>query len=319
VEGSDGNVYAAGTDRTMRIFCQAVVYRYDGFTVSEEFRAPYDNSRFYDIESAAGTLWVTGWKLDNNEFEPCLFRMDGEEWTEVAVPASVNTYVFEAVFPVSSDFCWLANDEVVYTYDNGEWTEVLPRGLKGKDFELAVTGNGRAFAFEAGPGRAEDTVYVSDDRGASWTAEPLDLQTEMYYAYGSLCYTAAAGEGLFITMPLISGLSEETEGPQYLGVIVRDEAPPGKGKYETSYVGDLGWLVIPDTWGMAFRDPSDGYVVGYELSLALESGQWYPEDLPDPGALHFRDVVAGRDGFWGLADWRPDNFHVAGTYLYHAD
>jgi hypothetical protein len=70
---------------------------------------------------------------------------------------------------------------------------------------------------------------------------------------------------------------------------------------------------------MFFRDPNDGYVVGYDLSLALENGNWHPEDVTDAQHLHFKDVTVGRDGYWALVAKEAPGGELVANYLYHAD
>lgn len=317
--GNDGGVYAAGYDPRIPIFHQAVVYRYDGFSATEEFRSPYKYTRFKDIASAAGTLWVTGWALDNTGIWPCLFKRDGGEWTEVAVPSSVYEHEFSAIFPVSCDSCWLVGDNDVYTYNAGEWTKVAPREPRYQLLDLTVCRNGRAFLYAIDYKSNERTVYVSDDHGATWAAERVDLQTEMYSVVGNLYSTAAAGEGWYLTTFLKNEQVGETGASLFIGVVARDDAPPGKGEYGISYIGPLVTVVAPDTWSMVFRNSNTGYLVGYDFSLALENGIWHPEDITDAQHLHFKDITLGHDGYWALVAKEAPGGQLVANYLYRAD
>ncbi len=228
-EGPGGDVYVAAQDTTITEYPRAVIYRYDGSAVRDEFRAPYDNAAFSDLNSAGGVLWAVGKKFENYEYTPCFFKCEGGNWAEVPVPESVDASEFVAIYPLSAEFCWLETERGVYAYDAGRWTKVFARDRRVAAFEFAVTDAGRAFACVAGLKATDRTIYVSDDGGATWAAEPLDLGTKMYDFYGSACSLAPAGEGLFLTGRFISTQLEKKEAPVFLGVGARDHAPPGRG------------------------------------------------------------------------------------------
>jgi len=319
-EGPGGDVYAVGQDTAVPEYPRAVVYRYDGSALREDFRAPYDRAAFRDIKAAGAVLWAAGYKTEQSETKACLYRCDGGRWTEVPVPASVDGRGFTHVFPLPSGSCWLETSGGVYTYGGGAWKRVFTRGPQMAAFELAVAANGRAFVYVTSFDGADHKVYVSDDRGGTWAAEPIKLDTEMYEIRGYYLYPAAAGESLFLVGYLIGTQLEKKEAPVFLGVIARDDAPPGEGTYEISYVGSLGWGGGWGGWRSAFRTADEGYVVGYEASLARERGEWYPEDTAwHDGFTEFAAVTAGRDAYWAVVRKRDYGGYVTATYLYRTE
>lgn len=73
-------------------------------------------------------------------------------------------------------------------------------------------------------------------------------------------------------------------------------------------------------WRSAFHSADEGYVVGYELSLAREGAKWHPEDtLWHTGYVDFLAVTAGRDTYWALVEEREYGGSVRGVYLYRIE
>lgn len=318
-EGPGGDVYVIASDVTIPDYPRALVYRYDGSSLEEVFRGPYDNAYFEDLAFGGGALWVCGKKYVGYGYEPYLVKFEARTWSEIEVPPTVDADELTSVFPASRDFCWLETARAVYVYDGGRWAERFRTVSGPYNLKLAVAETGRAFVCVTRLQPAERTVYVSDDAGATWAAEPMDLGTGLFDFCGYPYAVEAAGAGLFISTLLYSETLEQKKSPVYMAVIGRDGANPGQGSYDISYLvpssGGYGYYVRD----MAFRDGDNGYVVGYGMSIAREGGAWYPEEVWHTGYIYFIALAAGRSTYWAALVQRRYYRGDGNYYLYRVE
>ena len=318
-EGPDGDVYVVASDVTIPDYPRAVVYRYNRSGLEEVFRGPYDNAYFDDLAFGGGALWVCGKKYVGYGYEPYLVRSEAAKWAEIDVPSSVDVTELTAVFPVSRNFCWLETPRAVHVYDDGRWAEVFRADAFPCNLKLAVAETGRAFVCVTSLKPAKRTIYVSDDAGATWAAETMDLGTDLYDFYDYPSSVQAAGAGLFISTLLRSESLEKKKAPVYVAVVGRDGANPGQGSYDISYLALSSWGYGYYVQDMAFRDEDNGYVVGYKTSIAREGGTWYPEDVWHAGYTYFTAVAAGRATYWATIEKRGYGGHDREYYLYRVE
>jgi hypothetical protein len=299
-EADDGSVYVAGSYRDEEMNYRPVIYRYAGGEMVEAFRGPYKGGGFGDVACRAGCVWAGGCKeVAPQKSKPYLVRYDGARWEEIAVPETVHSLSVGPVYPTGDGVCWVCASDGVYIYRRGAWEKKLAFGEWSYYF-FTVTPGGRAAAYRYS-GVAEPEIYISDDGGATWALERprLDNKHFTYHSKQPAAF-ASCGERVCCAARLRRAGAEKEWGVFYFAVIMRDEAPPGQGSYETVFLAPSG-PYLTNIADMAFRDGSNGYVVGNFTSLAYEDGEWIFETLAEAWHPSFEHVTAGPSSFWALA------------------
>jgi len=299
-EADDGSVYAAGSCRDEEMNYRPVVYRCAGGKTVEAFRGPYKGGDFGDVACRGGCVWAVGAKeVAPEKLKPYLVRYDGARWEEIAVPETVHSLSLGPVYPTGYDACWVCAYDGAYIYRRGVWEKKFTF-VERANYRFTVTRGGRA-AFYKYSGAAAPEIYISDDGGATWALERprLDNKHFAYHSNQPAGFTSCGERVCWAARLRPAGPEREGEGA-YFTVMMRDEAPPGQGSYETFFLAPRGPYLTNIT-DMAFRDALNGYVVGTFTSLAYEDGEWIFETLPEAWHPHFEHVTAGRSSFWALA------------------
>ncbi len=303
---SDGAFYGAATFRADSFSDPyGVIYRCDGRTLKEVFRAPYERSGFGAIGARGTVLWAVGSKLVDKDYRPYVVRYAGGRWEEIDVPPEIAGPSFNVAYPVGEGFCWFKGERGIFTYNDGVWrTAIDLTDSHGAD-DFFVTAGGRAF-FVAPPlkhnplGAAAIKLFVSDDRGGSWHEEKISSPGPTRPFYSSWVVLRAGGECVYArTRLLLPHAQSKNHNANTLVIFRRDEAPAGRGTYhvvfespKADYFGDVS--------AMAFRSPEEGYAVGPYTSVALEDGEWYVEAWEKYFSPYFEEVAAGPSGYWAI-------------------
>jgi hypothetical protein len=314
----DGTVYLLACDISQEFRPQTVIYRYDGRVLEEFYRSPYGGYNFRDIKYSHDTLWAAGGKTVGGDHQPYVAKFDGVRWREVDVPGSISESSFSRAFPVSPEACWFTTWRAVYKYDRGVWQKKFEVYSKVYDMPIAVTDGGKVFIPMVAMYRSGDwKVNVSDDDGATWHAETVDLGEALYrISYWYHFPIAVGGETLYLsaklktTAPLPQGESKD-----YLGIIKREPAPAGQGRYELSFLASTRTAPVREFRGMAFHDAGNGRAVGYLTSVALEHGEWAVEDVDFFGMYYsnFEGITACYPYYWAILE--VDTYHQTdGSY-----
>lgn len=292
----DGAVYAVGEtkDRT------AVVLKYDGRELKETFRATYGSSRFDSVGCGGGRIWAGGSRVVGKDYLPyCVRSSDGVNWEEFEIPRSLG-FVDVSPYPRADDFVWFTGGTTAYqlllvTYNRGVWKKLnVPSEPYGSEF--VVTEGGRAYYYYY---RNEiPTLLISDDRGNTWARETVEVEYPLYeIRKPKYIKMAAAGE----TVCLKTDLYGKEENFNLVGVVARNEAPPGRGGYEVAFAAPHG-PYFSDIAAMTFRSLSEGYAVGPLTSVALEDGRWLKEATVESWSPMFRLVATGPYSYWAIVD-----------------
>jgi len=305
-----GAVYAVGETNDDK----GIIYRYKGGYPKEVYRGPYRDSGFNSVRCGGGRIWAAGYKVVDNDHLPyCVRSSDGVTWEEFEIPRSFGFVGVGPVYPCVDDFVWLlggtaAGRALLATYDRGVWKKVnVPSEPEGSEF--VVTEGGRAYYYYCK--NKILTVLISDDRGNTWTRETVEVEYPLYEirkpAYIKM---AAAGEIVYLS----TDFNTKVEGFNLVGVVARDESPPGRGGYDVAFAAPRGPYFY-DITAMTFRSPSEGYAVGPMTSVALEDGKWVKEATPEPWSPLFSLVATGPYSFWATA---VDNASSHDYILYEA-
>lgn len=299
-EADDGSVYVAGSYRDDEMNYRPVVYRCAGGKTVEAFRGPYKGGGFNDVACRAGRVWAAGAKkVATQTLKPYLVRFDGLQWEEIDVPETVHSLSLGSLYPIGEDACWVCAYDGVYIYRRGVWEKKFPFNNP-QYFYFTVTRGGRAAVYKYS-GASDVEIFISDDGGATWALERPQLENKHFtYQSNQPAGFTSCGERVCWTARLrVAGPEREGEG-FYFAVLMRDEAPAGQGSYEMSLLAPRG-PYMTNIADMAFRDASNGYVVGTFTSIAYENGEWIFQTLPESWHPHFDYVAAGRSSFWALA------------------
>jgi hypothetical protein len=287
-----GAVYAAGcTEDDV-----AVVYRYADGNLARVFRAPYADSEFSAVGCGGGEIWAVGSKVAGGLTRGyCVRSADGEKWEEVSVPAGLG--LGGPAFVRPNGVVWLRGGEgesqAIYTYGNGFWRR--HDATAGADtLRLALTERGRVYVYYY---RNKNlTMMISDDGGNSWARERIPVDYPLYEIRAPRqAKIAAAGEAAFLSIDL------HGKAPEFpsVGIIGRDDAPPGEGAYDVAFAAPHGPYFY-DIKSMAYRSTADGYIVGPLTSIVLENGVWVKETVPEAWSPEFRLVAPGPSSYWSI-------------------
>jgi hypothetical protein len=289
---ADGSVYAAG-NTTADV---GIVFRYRGRTLAEVFRAPYADSEFSAVGCGGGEIWAIGATFAGGRTRSyCVQSGDGEKWEEVPVPAGL--YLGGPIFVRPNGVVWLRGaeeeSEAIYTYEKGIWRR-HEATAGAYTLRLAVTEGGRVFVYYYQ--NKNLTMMVSDDGGNSWARETIPVNFPLYeIRTPKQANIAAAGETAFISTDLYG----KTPKFDLVGIVGRDDAPPGEGTYDVVFAAPHGPYFY-DIKAMAFRSPSDGYAVGPLTSVSLRDGEWLKEIVSEAWSPEFRLVAAGPSSYWSI-------------------
>jgi hypothetical protein len=287
-----GAVYAAGCTADD----VAVVYRYADRKLAQVFRAPYADSEFAAVGSGGGEIWAVGPRYAGGVTKSyCVRSADGEKWEEVPVPAGLG--LGGPVFVRPNGVVWLRGAEgesqAIYTYGNGVWRR--HDATAGADtLRLAVTERGRVYVYYYQNKKL--TMMITDDGGTSWARERIPVNYPLCeIRTPRQAKIAAAGETAFMSIDL------QGKAPEFplVGVIGRDDAPPGEGTYDVAFAAPHGPNFY-DIKSMAYRSTADGYIVGPLTSIVLENGVWVKETVPEAWSPEFRLVAAGPSSYWSI-------------------
>lgn len=291
-----GAVYVVGETNDNK----AVIYRYEGGSPEEVYCGPYAASGFYSVRCGGGRIWAGGTKVVGNEASPyCVRSSDGVNWDEFEIPQSLGL-VGVSPYPSGDDFVWFvggtaAGREVFATYDRGVWKKLnVPSEADGSEF--VVTEAGRAFYFCCKNGIP--TLLISEDRGDTWVRETVEFEYSIYEIRNPTSIKmAAAGETVYLKTDFYG----KEEGFNLVGVVARDQAPPGGGGFEVAFAAPHGPYFY-DIKAMTFRSRSNGYAVGPLTSVALEDGRWLKEATPESWSPLFSLVATGPYSYWAIVD-----------------
>jgi hypothetical protein len=300
----DGTVYVAAHDVSQEFDPRAVIYRYDGRRLEEFFRPAYERCNIMDVKHAYKTLWAVGRKAIGEGYRPYVANYGADRWREIDVPNSVGETSFYKVFPVSPGACWFTTRRAVYKYDSGVWQKKFQGGPGVYDVGIAETGSGRVFVslwaiYRFGHWK----VNVSDDGGATWHEEGINLAEGLYRITDYRNVFAVAGETLYLAVKLktTAALPQE-ESKDYFGIIKREPAPAGEGRYELAFLASSSTAPVKGFRAMAFHDAGNGRAVGYLTSVALEHGEWATEAVHYIGIYYsnYEAITACYPYYWAI-------------------
>ena len=163
-------------------------------------------------------------------------------------------------------------------------------------WDIAVAPGDSSIVYAGGQEDGYVKVFRSADGGNSWARERIPVNYPLYeIRTPKQAKVAAAGETAFISIDL------HGKAPEFplVGVVGRDDAPPGEGAYDIAFAAPHGPYFY-DIKSMAFRSTADGYVVGPLTSIVLEDGAWVKETVPEAWSPEFRLVAAGPSSYWSI-------------------
>jgi hypothetical protein len=274
------------------------IYKYDGSTLKEVFRSRYADSTLGSVGCGGGKIWAAGIKYEGAEERAyCVRSDDSVRWEEIDVPENLGLWNLGGARPTANGTVWFIGstkgEDAVYTYRDGVWT-MHPETAGAYTLRLAVTARGRAFAYHV-----ENKVLkmlISDDGGASWTEERVSLDDPRFDLDRPSAFdTAVAGDSIYLS----GRLSSDLEGFDFKGVVGREDAPPGQGRYYVAFASPHGEYFY-DLSEMAFRSVDEGYCVGSQTSIRLERGKWIKEIMPEAWNPQFDAVAAGPISYWAV-------------------
>jgi hypothetical protein len=292
----NGSVYVVGrnpvTDRNN------VIYRYDGYLLTEDFVSPYEGSDFYGIDFFNDTGYAVGHKPGG----PYMVRYDGSGWSEVNINDS-EIASFRKVFAINDSDCWLVAD----TYSS---VDGVPVKYAGTVFSVY---NDFAYVTKAFYYRNEDILYclngsgsgsvpeiiITADGGNSWIEEEIKLDCTTY-EIGNPPRRSLYGVNGALYFNASVKTREVSDDSDYGGIIKR-AGPPGAGKYEIVFISPEA-PYFSDVRALAFKDEKHGLAVGHETSVLYEDSYWLLETYRDDYAINtFEGITACPDGYWAFA------------------
>jgi len=276
----DTHVWLVGSESD-----EAVIWRWDGETLGEEFRCVEKNTDLRDIDFYGGTGWAAGDINAAGNHTGLLLRYEGGSWSRVSnVPESRSG--FSKVSAFDSDGCWVIGGSDVLRYDGGAWTRFgdFPNA---RDIGFCKPSRG-FITTDLGP-----YIWVFD--GAGWVRENVPLPSGV--AATGLAGIAPVPGGAFFTCSLV----QEGLPDFYYGAILRrDAAGPGEGAYELVFFAPPG----PYFYGLdalSFADGENGVAVGYLTSVLCEGGVYYEEIITGDLGTPFAVAALAPGDYWMLA------------------
>lgn len=276
------------------------IFKYANDEIKEVYWGDYNYGSFMDICYGNNTIWAAGFKYPG----PILVRYDGRRWQEIKIPPAYRREpnvedAFNSVEILSHDAIILAGDRGVYIYEKGEWRKPVS-GNQLCSFYLAFSPPDIVYAFQQIRGDIDTSfIYVSADRGNTWTQEKINLNLSGFTISSPALYGfAIKGDRLCLGQELQVG-PKPFVYHSYIALLERDTSPPGAGNYDVSFLAPNG-PYFSYTRALTFRDRNNGYGVGDMTSVALVNGTWVQEKLPW-GPRFFSAVTAGRSGYWAAA------------------
>jgi len=267
------------------------IYRYASQELIEEFSQAGDMmTSINGLDFAGDNGWAFGTEYDENatpKWKPWLIHYDGAAWSEVTVPASLGTDIFEGA-AAPGDSCWLLSlDE-----NQGGFRLSLYKGGAFQEFPALTD------AYRIGYSREENLLFVlpddprdadimvTADDGATWQAEPFNVN-----AYGDAIQhllPGADGGGAYY---FIAELTEDRWG------VVKRTGAPGEGVYTVAFVRTSS-EGFGDLKALAMSDGGRGVAVGDNAALYFDGARWNGETCPE--GIVFDSAAAVPDGFWAV-------------------
>ena len=280
----------------------AFILAFKNNVIKPVYESPYKPSSFSSISNKDGSVWAAGFKEINGEWRPYVEILDGTAWRELTVPSNIDAINFSRVCVLGADnACFQGNTghggQGIYSYDEGVWSETL-RFNDSNPLYFCGTNAGRLFAYSArySPNDPKGYTYVSDDGGRTWQTEILTLPPTPYFIPPyRISAIAPAGNGLALLGEAFT--SQNPDAFSYQTIILRDDAPPGAGRYEVAFLAPHG----PYFYGvgdMAFRSREDGRAVGGATSVLLRNGDWLMETAGMDWNPCHETLTYGNGAYW---------------------
>jgi hypothetical protein len=274
---------------------EAVIWRWDGVDLREEFRLLGVDSVIRDLDFREGTGWAAGSVDDAVAGTGLVMKYDRGEWTRVAnVPET--RFGFFKLSAVSRDVCWFLGSGSAFKYAGGTWARFgdFPNAR-----DIAFTEKGRGFiTTDMGP-------YIWAFDGSAWVRENIVLPPGLS-TYG-LNGTAAVPGAVFSNCVLSW---DELPDFYYGAILKRDGAAPGEGTYELVFFAPPG----PYFYGikaLAFADSENGVAVGYLTSVVCGAGIYNQEIVPLTIGNPLAVTALSPGDYWMLGNIEPEGNYLA--------
>jgi hypothetical protein len=275
-------VWIVGSDNN-----EAVIWRWDGVSLVEEFNYGIENSSLRCIDYFEGTAWAAGDIIKDDFNEALLLKYEDGRWNAVAGPAGTR-FGFSKVAGSGKDECWLKGYREIFNYKNGVWERYGNfLGVSG----ITAYGPARVFAWsDLGP-------YVSVFDGSDWVIENIDLPGS--FSSSIIIDGCATPSALFLTCSIFT---DTDQGYFDYGAILRREyAPAGQGKYDLVFFSPPG-PYFSSISSLAFVDDKNGIGAGYFTSIVCDDGVFTKEIVDPEFGTPINVSALGSGDYWLLSE-----------------
>lgn len=247
-------------------------------------------STLSDVASTPdGTMWAVGGRQKSPVYKPILQRLSGSTWSDVALPASVGAYRFNAVSATSGSNLWVAaqlntsgDSHALLRWNGTAWT-VAKTPLSFQPTDIATAGPASTWAVSA--------LAAKYWNGTAWADTPIDIKPR---ALAAVSPTSAWAVGWAAGQPATAHWNgtawTDVPFPAIDGLVRGEVASTLHDVYATS--GNDVWAV-----GTVRVADDTGKAVSRSL-LAHWDGTKWSTDLGDPGTSLTQVASDGAGGIW---------------------
>lgn len=277
--------------------------------LKEDFRSPWEESDLFSLSAGGGLLWAAGSKYGAGKPVPYVVRLKDDDWTEVEVPAEFGDSYLMVCGCEATGVPYFIGDEGVYRLEGSAWYKIFDIAAHKEstrdEFRAVATAGGRVFIYQYAfkfPARSLGYVYVSYDRGGTFRREEFQLPDKYWRISGPEAVTlGTARETLYLATEVETSNGQPTAG--YHGIVRRDGAAPGAGRYYLEFFAPMGPYFTgghSTRLKLAFRAADDGYAAGSETSVRLKAGRWQLDNNSRESNFTFRCLDAGPASYWAV-------------------
>lgn len=298
--------------------CPAIVYKYTDGVLSTVLKDVNETTAFYDIDYASGYIWVAAIK-DNpdhadeggpNRLSYLIRIEENGQFREIGFADDFqndNTF-FEPILAGVNN-CWVISENTLFKYDYLSDSWVKYTGIYPVFDIIRDENTSRLFVIDGAENSGDDMfVWITDDDGASWVKEPVNIDSGIYELRHSLPVGDCLNGDLYFIVNI------RYNDFEYERSLVRrlSGSEPGSGEYEIAFLHPQGpYFFNPDL--LVFNDErGDGYYCGWQTAVYFDGTDWIKEKIAGGEISIFYDLAVGHDKYWAIV--KPDSGPISLAY-----